>query len=615
MTAVRALVAATLASLALGAHAGPRLIVRFDAADAEAAFSPRTRVAKLARDTGVDATHVRRLALGAQLVELPDGADARDAALALKARGGVAIAVPDRHVRRAKVPNDTLAEYQWYLTNDEVSTNAYAAWDVTTGSPSVVVAIVDTGILQHPDLAGRILPGYDFVSDSLVANDGDGRDPDPTDPGDWVSSSDTASGNFDGCGVENSSWHGTNTAGLVAANGNNAFALAGMDWGARILPLRVLGKCGGMFSDIFDAIAWAAGAAVPGAPANPHPAQVVNLSLGAYGEPCTAGEDALLASLLSPTGLRAIVAAAGNNAADANGNFPSSCPSTIAVTATSNTGDRTFYSNYGTSVDLAAPGGDRGGLSGLIYVLSNFGTTTAGAYAIAAGGGTSYAAPMVAGTVSLMLSVAPDLTPAQVRTILTTKYKPFPAASRCTQTTCGKGLVDARAAVLAAQATLPPAVQLNVVEYFHAGFGHYFMTADPDEVAGLDGGAYGGAFVRTGRQFNAWSAPTTGTVPVCRFFTTPGTFGAKSSHFYTAGAVECEGIKLNPSWQYEKIAFHVRVPAAGVCAAGTVPVYRMYNDGQTGAPNHRFTTDIFLYQQFTTTMNWSAEGVAFCANS
>jgi serine protease len=611
---MRAFAAAALAACALAAHAGPRLIVQFDSRDVEGAFSPATRVAKLARDTGVDAHHVRRLALGAQLFELPDGADARAAARELQARGGVAAAFPDRHVRRAKVPNDTLAENQWYLTNDEPSTNAYAAWDVTTGSPSVVVAVVDTGILAHPDLAGRILPGYDFISDPLVANDGDGRDPDATDPGDWVSASDVASGHFDGCGVEDSSWHGTNTAGIVAANGNNAFALAGMDWGVRILPLRVLGKCGGDFSDIFDAIAWAAGMPVPGVPANPHPAHVVNLSLGEYGDPCTAGEDALLASLLSATGLRAIVAAAGNDAADANGNFPSSCPSTIAVTATSNTGDRTIYSNYGTSVDLAAPGGDRGGLSGLIYVLSNFGTTTAGAYAIAAGGGTSYAAPMVVGVISLMLSVAPDLTPAQVRTILTTKYKPFPAVSRCTQTTCGKGLVDARAAVLAAQATLPPAEQVSVVEYFHAGFGHYFMTADPGEIAGLDAGAYGGAFVRTGRQFNGWSAQAAGTVPVCRFFTTPGTFGTKSSHFHTANPAECDGLKLNPNWIYEKIAFYIAIPTGGVCPGGTIPVYRMYNNGQTGAPNHRFTTDLATYQQFTSTMNWSAEGVAFCAS-
>ena len=159
----------------------------------------------------------------------------------------------------------------------------------------------------------------------------------------------------------------------------------------------------------------------------------------------------------------------------------------------------------------------------------------------------------------------------------------------------------------------PSPVALSVVEYFNAGFGHYFMSADADEIAGLDAGAFGGAFVRTDRAFRGWSAPNAGTVPVCRFFTTPGTFGAKSSHFYTADPIECEGLKLNPNWIYEKIAFHVAVPSGEVCAAGTVPVHRMYNDGQTGAPNHRFTTDFALYQLFTTTQGWLPEGVRFCA--
>jgi hypothetical protein len=159
----------------------------------------------------------------------------------------------------------------------------------------------------------------------------------------------------------------------------------------------------------------------------------------------------------------------------------------------------------------------------------------------------------------------------------------------------------------------PAATKIPVVEYYNAGFGHYFMTADADEIAGLDAGAYGGAFVRTGRQFNAYSSPTTGTVPVCRFFTTPGTFGTRSSHFYTANPVECDGLKLNPAWVYEKIAFHIQVPVGGVCAVGTTPIYRMYNDGQTGAPNHRFSSDFQVYQDFTINKNWLPEGTGFCA--
>jgi len=161
--------------------------------------------------------------------------------------------------------------------------------------------------------------------------------------------------------------------------------------------------------------------------------------------------------------------------------------------------------------------------------------------------------------------------------------------------------------------TLAPVSKVAAVEYFNAGFGHYFMTAQADEIAGLDGGAYNHAFARTGFGFNAWSAPAAGTVPVCRFFTAPGTFGTKSSHFYTADPVECAGLKSNPAWVYEKIAFHIPVPAAGACTAGTSSVYRMYNSGQTGAPNHRFTTDFAIYQDFTTTKGWAAEGIAFCS--
>jgi len=159
----------------------------------------------------------------------------------------------------------------------------------------------------------------------------------------------------------------------------------------------------------------------------------------------------------------------------------------------------------------------------------------------------------------------------------------------------------------------PTAHKVPVVEYFNAGFGHYFMTADTDEITGLDAGAYNFAFLRTQRTFNAWDAQAAGTVPVCRFFTTPGTFGTKSSHFYTANPVECDGLKSNPNWVYEKIAFYIAVPAAGVCPAGTTPVYRMYNHGQTGAPNHRFTTDFLTYQDFTTTKSWDPEGIGFCS--
>ena len=152
-----------------------------------------------------------------------------------------------------------------------------------------------------------------------------------------------------------------------------------------------------------------------------------------------------------------------------------------------------------------------------------------------------------------------------------------------------------------------------VVEYYNAGFGHYFMTADADEITGLDAGAFDYAFIRSGLEFDAYAAPSAGKVAVCRFFTTPGTFGQKSSHFYTANAAECEGLKLNPAWVYEKIAFYIAVPVNGNCPGGTIPIYRMYNNGQTGAPNHRFTSNLFTYQDHTSSKGWAPEGIAFCA--
>ena len=161
------------------------------------------------------------------------------------------------------------------------------------------------------------------------------------------------------------------------------------------------------------------------------------------------------------------------------------------------------------------------------------------------------------------------------------------------------------------QPSTPP--KTMAVEYYNAGFGHFFMTAQSDEIAGLDGGAFGGAFVRTGRTFQVYDAPGSGLVPVCRFFTTPGTFGAKSSHFYTSDPVECNGLKSNPAWIYEKIAFYVPTPAGGTCPANSLPVYRLYNNGQTGAPNHRFTTDYATRLAFAPGLNWSDEGIRFCS--
>src|SRR5690606_31257016 len=148
-----------------------------------------------------------------------------------------------------------------------------------THGNGVVVAVLDTGITRHGDLDANVLPGYDFISDAGKANDGDGRDNDPSDPGDWVTLNQCPGGNR----AENSSWHGTHVAGTIAAVTNNAKGVAGTAFGARILPVRVLGTCGGYDSDIADAIVWAAGGSVSGVPTNANPAEVINLSLGGGG--------------------------------------------------------------------------------------------------------------------------------------------------------------------------------------------------------------------------------------------------------------------------------------------------------------------------------------------
>lgn len=181
--------------------------------------------------------------------------------------------------------------------------------------------------------------------------------------------------------------------------------------------------------------------------------------------------------------------------------------------------------------------------------------------------------------------------------------------------------------LLASGTTLRPAAESlranlqapsgNTVEYYHAGFDHHFVTANPQEIAALDAGAFGGAWRRTGQSFMTHANATEGTAPVCRFFST--SFAPKSSHFYTADPEECAAVRRNPDWQFENIAFHIPIPDDnGACPAGTVPVYRLYNNGQTGAPNHRFTTDAATRQASVDQGGFRPEGrgplgVSMCA--
>ena len=313
--------------------------------------------------------------------------------------------------------------------------------------------MLDTGVRPHAGMAGRLLPGFDMIDDPMTANDGGGRDGDASDPGDFVLASEATTD----CPESFSSWHGTSVAGIIGANTDDAIWTAGIDWAARILPVRVLGKCGGYDSDIVDGIAWAAGLDVPGTPVNPTPAHVINMSLGgAHG--CPPIYPLVFDAAFARGVTRAIVVAAGNASTDVANDSPASCRGAIAVAASTLAGNLAAYSNFGAGITLSAPGGSFAFQFGSIIALSNTGRTTPQDDAIAHIGGTSLAAPMVSATVSLMLAVAPALTAAQVRSILTSTAKPFPAGSDCSTTRCGAGVVNTDGAVRAAAATTGAAI-------------------------------------------------------------------------------------------------------------------------------------------------------------
>lgn len=332
-----------------------------------------------------------------------------------------------------------------------------AAWEVTTGSENIVVAVIDSGILPHADLVGNLLPGYDFVSSDpgggfYTANDGDGRDADPTDPGDWITHDehaghDASRGFFTGCGVKPSSWHGTHVAGTIGAATNNRRGIGGINWKVKILPVRAWGKCGGYSSDIIDAARWAAGLPVPGVPRNPNPAHILNMSLDGPGACSLALQQAI--NEIVDTG-KVVVVAAGNRNVNVAAVSPASCRGVITVAATDRSGAKAPYSNYGPAVTLSAPGGDiSAALQNGVLSTSNNGRTAPVADDYGYKQGTSMAVPHVAGIVALMLSANPDLTPAQIGATLQATARSFPTntGADCTVHTCGAGIINAAAAV------------------------------------------------------------------------------------------------------------------------------------------------------------------------
>ena len=409
----------------------------------------------------------------------------------LRLHPDVASVEPNVRIKLAQTPNDVRFADQRHLGSSTVNAaalNMTQTWAITTGSAAIVVAVVDTGILPHPDLVGKVLPGYDFIEDVDNANDGDGRDSDATDPGDWVTASEVGpAGVFVGCDVSNSSWHGTFIAGQIAAASNNSTGVAGINWNARILPVRVSGKCGALLSDILDGMRWAAGLPVAGVPNNANPAKVINLSFG--GDQACSSSYQTVIDEIAAVGTLIVVAAGNTQGAGDNMQLkrPADCRGVMTVGALQANGLKTSYSYIGSNMALMAPGGH--GLSGatttLLLSLDNAGVknpTALDAYGYKAG--TSFSAPLASGVASLMLAVNPALTPDALIARMKTSARPFvgsvsscssnaSVACVCNTSVCGAGMLNPLGAVQAAAA--PAAVIAPV------------GTSTPGTIVSLDG--------------------------------------------------------------------------------------------------------------------------------
>ncbi|MER5341981.1 S8 family serine peptidase [Streptomyces mirabilis] len=435
--------AAQAAAQAVAAPA-ERLIVGYKSGAAEATSNSAASAdaETKGKEAGENLDFTRRLGTGAALVGLGDRLGTKDVADVIaqyRADPQVAYAVPDRLNTPQADPNDTEYTKQWDLYEAKAGMNVPGAWSTSTGS-GVTVAVIDTGYVAHSDVAANIVAGYDFISDTAVSVDGDGRDSNPADPGDYYAANECGSG----IPASDSSWHGTHVAGTIAAVTGNNKGIAGIAYGAKISPLRVLGKCGGYDSDIIDAITWASGGTVSGVPANANVAKVINMSLGGSGACTSATQSAITAAVNRGT---TVVVAAGNDNDNASGYSPASCNNVITVAATGRSGSRASYSNYGSIVDISAPGGDMStATANGIYSTLNSGTKTPSSESYAYYQGTSMATPHIVGLVALMKSANSSLTPAQIETALKNNARALPGT--CSGG-CGAGLADATKTVQA----------------------------------------------------------------------------------------------------------------------------------------------------------------------
>ncbi|MFC3152366.1 S8 family serine peptidase [Litoribrevibacter euphylliae] len=380
---------------------------------------------------------------------------------------------PNFYRKASLTPNDQYFNFQWHYDNIQLED----ALDLETGNNSVIVAVADTGVLlNHPDLQGQFVAGYDFISSTESSQDDDGIDNDPNDPGD--------DSNFDG----SSSFHGTHVAGTVAAATNNAVGISGVAGGVRIMPLRVLGKNGvGTSSDIIQSLRFAAGLSNSSGTTPAQTADVINLSLGSTSS--SQAEQDLYNTLAT---MDILVVAAAGNSNSSTPDYPAAYNNVISVSATNISNQRAYYSNFGSTIDVAAPGGElTSDLNGDGFpdgVLSTLGDDSGNTlqYIYGYSEGTSMAAPHVAGVAALMKSANSNLTVAQFNTLLQNGDLTDDLGAAGRDNSFGYGLINARKAVLAATGAVNASANI-VLSSNSLNFGSFSDTTSITAADSSDG--------------------------------------------------------------------------------------------------------------------------------
>ena len=621
------------------AAGGERVIVKFRASSSTGAKEKSTTAgtAALAQRHSLTLKQARQIGPNLHLMrfEHQSSGDSLDTTLErLRADAAVEYAEPDRRRYAHAIPNDPLYSAQWYLQKSSTTPSAIdatSAWDISTGRTGVIIADLDTGVLfDHPDLQraaanGRLLTGYDFVTDTSIANDGDGRDADATDPGDWVTTAEVGTAFFEDCSVSDSSWHGTRVAGILGALTNNATGVAGVTWSNAILPVRVLGKCGGYDSDIIAAMLWAGGIHVDGVPDNPTPAKIENLSLGSTGTSCPRSyQDAV--NQLAAVGVL-VVASAGNEGGPVD--VPANCAGVAGIAGLRHAGTKVGFSSLGPAIAVSAPGGNCVNVSGAcLYSIDttyNLGDTvaTTNSYTnqLDANVGTSFSAPIVAGMAGLMASVNGNLNAAQLISRLKEgATKPFPVSSdpsipqchvptgsndlqaaecNCTTQTCGAGMANAKGAV---DAALRPIAAVTLPTTVSAGQNVVLQASGSAAACGYTISSY------------AWT-PVGNSTAIQGSNTATATVIAPTSDSYTVrltvidnnGRQDTADVVIGSNTVSSSAPVVAGANACASTSAGAVTVSPASATLQAGSGQQTFTATVT--NTSATTVTWQVDGV------